>query len=82
MPDTVAKSRSDIIEGYGTQVQRTTTPNLDNLVLSIVKEKNYHYLHPFDDLHLIRGYGSIGLEILQDLPGKMNDSCFLVFLIY
>ena len=26
------------------------------------------FLHPFDDLDLIAGYGSLGLEILDDLP--------------
>ena len=26
------------------------------------------FLHPFDDRHLIAGYGSLGIEILKDVP--------------
>ena len=26
------------------------------------------FLHPFDDRHLIAGYGSLGKEILEDVP--------------
>ena len=26
------------------------------------------FLHPFDDLNLISGYGSVGREILEDVP--------------
>lgn len=30
--------------------------------------KGSKFLHPFDDLDLIAGYGSLGLEILEDVP--------------
>ena len=26
------------------------------------------FLHPFDDCHLIAGYGSLGAEVLEDVP--------------
>lgn len=32
------------------------------------KEKNYAFIHPFDDLDIICGQGTIGLEILEELP--------------
>lgn len=31
-------------------------------------EMNYSFIHPFDDLDIIYGQGTIGLEILEDLP--------------
>ena len=30
--------------------------------------RNATFLHPFDDLHLIAGYGSLGYEICQQVP--------------
>ena len=32
------------------------------------KEKGYVFVHPFQDPHIIAGQGTIGLEILEDLP--------------
>jgi threonine dehydratase len=32
----------------------------------LVHEKGYTYIHPFDDLELIQGQGTVGLEIFED----------------
>jgi threonine dehydratase len=34
----------------------------------LVRERGYTYIHPFDDLELIGGQGTVGLEIFQDWP--------------
>ncbi|HTL05237.1 MAG TPA: pyridoxal-phosphate dependent enzyme, partial [Gemmatimonadales bacterium] len=34
----------------------------------LVAERGYTYIHPFDDLQLIAGQGTVGLEILEDWP--------------
>lgn len=34
----------------------------------LVEEKGYTYIHPFDDIQLIQGQGTVGLEIHQDWP--------------
>ncbi len=34
----------------------------------LVAERGYTFLHPFDDLDLIAGQGTVGMEITQDLP--------------
>lgn len=34
---------------------------------SLVREKGYTFIHPFDDLDIITGQGTIGLEIVQQL---------------
>jgi len=34
----------------------------------LAKEKGYTYVHPFDDLDIATGQGTIAYEILQDLP--------------
>lgn len=39
-----------------------------NKALEIQKEKNLKFIAPFDDYDVIAGQGTIGLEILDDLP--------------
>ena len=34
----------------------------------LAREEGYTVIHPFDDPHVIAGQGTIGLEILEDLP--------------
>ena len=36
--------------------------------LELQKEHNYTFIHPFDDENVIAGQGTIGLEILDELP--------------
>jgi threonine dehydratase len=35
---------------------------------ALVRERGYTYIHPFDDLQLIGGQGTVGLEIFRDWP--------------
>ncbi|CAH3175755.1 unnamed protein product [Porites lobata] len=35
---------------------------------SVSKERNIHYMSPYNDLVVVSGQGTIGVEILQDLP--------------
>lgn len=39
-----------------------------NKALQLQKEHGYTFIHPFDDLDVIAGQGTIGLEILDQLP--------------
>jgi threonine dehydratase len=34
----------------------------------LVAEQGYTYIHPFDDLQLIQGQGTVGLEMIRDWP--------------
>ena len=34
----------------------------------LVRERGLTYIHPFDDLQLIAGQGTVGLEIMEDWP--------------
>lgn len=36
--------------------------------LRLAAERRLTFIHPFDDLHLIAGQGTIALEILEDMP--------------
>lgn len=39
-----------------------------NYALSLAKEQGLTFIHPFDDLDVATGQGSIGMEIIKELP--------------
>ena len=67
MPDTVPADRVRTIEKLGSSVELVPS-------VALMEAVRRHMLagrtliHPFDDKHLIAGHGSIGLEILEDIP--------------
>src|SRR6185295_1713488 len=64
-PSKVAATR-----GYGAEVIQhgTIWDEANELAKQLVAEKGYTYVHPFEDLELIAGQGTVGLEILEDWP--------------
>nr|XP_026691435.1 serine racemase-like [Ciona intestinalis] len=67
MPLTAPESRERIIQSKGCDVIRTESSELMTKVKELIHEKDMTFLHPFDDLNLIAGYGSAGLEILEEV---------------
>ena len=53
-------------KGYGADVIVSEDPFQQCRELQ--KERNLTFVHPFDDLHLIAGHGTLGLEILDERP--------------
>jgi len=68
MPESVSEDRIKIIKEFGARVILTPKKDLPLKVEELVKSENLLFCHPFDDPTLFSGYGSIGLEILEDLP--------------
>lgn len=64
-PSKVAATRA-----YGAEVIQhgTIWDEANELAKQLVQEKGYTYIHPFDDLQLIAGQGTVGLEIMEDWP--------------
>ena len=67
MPHTAPANKVDATRGYGAEVVLTES-ELFTTCLEIQKERNLTMVHPFDDPHIVAGQGTIGLEILDDLP--------------
>jgi len=67
MPETVPTDRIEFIKSCGMTVELAPVSGLMSRVEHWVSN-GYTFAHPFDDLGLIAGYGTIGLEILEDLP--------------
>lgn len=68
MPITAPDNREHLIRSFGLEVERMPTSELQSTVDLYVAERGMVFMHPFDDLQLIAGYASIGLEIVEDLP--------------
>ncbi|MBI3081472.1 MAG: pyridoxal-phosphate dependent enzyme [Gemmatimonadetes bacterium] len=67
MPATAVPSKIDATRGYGGEVV-LTEGNLLDTCLALQKERGLTLVHPFDDPLVIAGHGTIGLELLEDLP--------------
>uniref|UniRef100_A0A8C7X115 L-serine deaminase n=1 Tax=Oryzias sinensis TaxID=183150 RepID=A0A8C7X115_9TELE len=69
MPETAPESRSVLIESFGAEVERVPTSGLMTAVQRCVREENMTFLHSYDDLDLIAGHASLGMELLEEVPG-------------
>ena len=67
MPHTTPANKVNATKGYGAEVVLTEAA-LITTCLEIQKERNLTLVHPFDDPYVVAGQGTIGLEILDDLP--------------
>ena len=64
-PSKIAATR-----GYGAEVvlHGTIWDEANERAKELVRDRGLTYIHPFDDLQLIAGQGTVGLEILEDWP--------------
>lgn len=69
MPETAPMSKIQATRGYGAKVvlHGLIYDDAYRKALEIAEETGAIFIHPFDDLHIIAGQGSIAVEILQDL---------------
>ena len=67
MPMSSVQSKVDATRGYGAEVVLTDEDLLET-ALSIQKERDLTLVHPFDDPMIIAGAGTVGLEIIEDVP--------------
>ncbi len=69
MPETAPQAKFAATRGYGGQViTEPTTLTLFDRVAALVEEYDYTFVPPFDDAYVIAGAGTVGLEVLEDLP--------------
>jgi threonine dehydratase len=67
MPHTAPANKVAATRGYGAEVV-LTEGDIFAICQEIQKERNLTMVHPFDDPYIVAGQGTIGLEILDDLP--------------
>jgi threonine ammonia-lyase medium form len=67
MPANAVQSKVDATRGYGGEVIQTDG-NLLEVCQNIQKERGLILVHPFDHPDIIAGQGTVGQEILEDVP--------------
>lgn len=70
LPDGAPISKVEATKKYGAQVclVKGVYDDAYNRALQIRDEKNMTFIHPFNDPDVIAGQGTIGLEIIRQLP--------------
>lgn len=69
MPQTAPQMKVDATRGYGAEIRFAADMTaLRALVAQIQDETGAYFLHPYDDDAMITGHGSLGLEILDEVP--------------
>ena len=71
LPDGAPISKVEATKSYGAEVCMVEGVYDDayRRALEIRDEQGYTFVHPFDDERVIAGQGTIGLEIIEELPG-------------
>ncbi|MDT8357250.1 MAG: threonine ammonia-lyase [Methanomicrobiaceae archaeon] len=70
MPEFVSVSKEQATRGYGAEViihGKTLAESITH-ALTLAEEEGMTFIHPYDDPAVIAGQGTIGLEIIEDLP--------------
>jgi len=69
MPETASPIKAQATRDYGAEVlQKADSAQCYAHALELVKERGYTFVSPFDDVTLMEGHSSLGLELLEDLP--------------
>lgn len=70
MPTTTPLVKVNNTKDYGAEVvlHGTVFDEAAELAATLAQEKGYTYIHPFNDLDIATGQGTIAYEIFQDLP--------------
>jgi threonine dehydratase len=70
MAENATPSKVEATRAYGAEVvlHGRIWDEANEKAKELVAERGYTYIHPFDDLQLITGQGTVGLEIVQDWP--------------
>lgn len=70
MAENATPAKVAATEGYGAQVilHGSIWDDADEKALELVESEGLTYVHPFDDPQLIAGQGTVGLEIMEDVP--------------
>ena len=69
MPETAVPTKVAAIAGYGAECRFAPSMELLFSTMDAFRvEHGLHYVHPFGDADVIAGQGTVGLEILADVP--------------
>jgi threonine dehydratase len=68
MPESTPANYVDATRGYGAEIHFAANVSAAFAEVAEYESQGWAYIHPFDDPVVIAGQGTIGLEILDDVP--------------
>lgn len=68
MPDAAPRPKIDAVRALGAEVQIVPSALRDVRAHELVAQHGYVHVPPYDDLRIIAGQGTVGLEIMQQMP--------------
>jgi len=70
MAENATPSKIEATRAYGAEVvlHGTIWDEANEKAKELVRDRGLTYIHPFDDMQLIAGQGTVGLEIVRDWP--------------
>jgi len=68
MPENTPRNYVEATRGYGAEIKFAPDVHTAFAEVAEYQRQGWAYIHPFDDLDVISGQGTIGLEILEDVP--------------
>jgi len=68
MPEATPHNYVEATRGYGAEVKFAPDVEAAFAAVAEYQRQGWAYIHPFDDLAVMAGQGTIGLEILDDVP--------------
>lgn len=68
MPDNTPSNYVDAARGYGAEIKFAPNASAAFAAVADYEREGWVYIHPFDDPMVMAGQGTVGLEILEDLP--------------
>jgi threonine dehydratase len=68
MPESTPKNYVEATRGYGAEVKFAPTASAAFAAVAEYEKDGWAYVHPFDDPLVMAGQGTVGLEIMDDVP--------------
>ena len=68
MPESTPRNYVDATRGYGAEIKFAADVSAAFREVDAYRSQGWSYIHPFDDPVVMAGQGTIGLEILEDVP--------------
>ena len=69
MPEATPRNYLEATRGYGAELKLVANSAVAFEQISAYEAEGWNFIHPFDDPLVMAGQGTVGLEILEDLPG-------------
>ncbi|MBG6183038.1 threonine dehydratase [Arthrobacter sp. CAN_A214] len=69
MPDVTPPAKIAAVRALGAEVELVPAAQRDIRAAELAADRGYVHVPPYDDLRIIAGQGTVGLELLEQLPG-------------